>query len=998
MDLGYVTLRNIRPVNPLTNQTVFPGYVLSMDQQGNSVWVPMTGGGGGTGYTGYTGPTGCTGATGPQGLHGTASNTGATGPIGPTGYTGYTGSDGTTGPTGPIGVTGYTGPQGDHGTATNTGATGPMGTTGYTGPTGPAGIDGTGANTGATGPTGPQGADGTGSNTGATGPTGPGNGTNTLTDNFMVAVGGDGPNGYITYSYDGLNWKNSNFIDVSNNNGFNCIAWNGVLWVAGQGTFSGQGNLAYSSDGINWALSQSNVLTGGCEAVAWNGSLWVAGGYGSNNLVYSYDGINWINSTSNVLNGVCKAVAWNGSLWVAGGQDNSNNNLGYSNDGISWTVSNSVLFNNGGCNAVAWNGSLWVAGGQDSSNNNLGYSYDGISWTVSNSVLFNNGGCNAVAWNGSLWVAGGQDTTNNNLAYSYDGINWTPINSTILNGGCFGIASRRPLPYVGETIVPPIFHQSTGPGGPLIYTDPSGTNNLYYSRVAEMVESGGGGYLSVRGNVVVFDQSGNQAINLEPIIGSQINTGRIKINTRGPSPTTSYVTIDGGITNNSFQIQDGTSNNIISYDASDNQRIITVGNQIQLNSVAQTITMNGTTTINGNLDVSSGYNITTSNINPTNIPLGDVSNANSGNTTISTPLNTPTPITLTNDGPIPAGYTRYYNFTLIMSAGGGGGVTSQGYGGGASSGLFVGQYIYDSSSTTLSSELSYTIGDGGGYSTDGSMSYLYWNNSQFVSIGNGNTTTTNLGGTAVSGSYTSTPPNWTDISNILVNGNSGYTFSQGGGGGDFAQISYGGSLYLGAGGGQSGNGANNNPYPGPGKHGTLQILYSFYDASAQPDTQSVNYSFGSPYITNGSSPITNTYIEQLYTGSLNYTYSGLISTPPLTYWGSTPFITTPITPGTLPGLYMVIGQCNADNTVLNNYPGIYNAQISTFVYWGGDALGFTWGGSAYNGLAAGGAFQCGLTSGGARPITTLTFINTTIYNAVDYSVMMYRLTGPLPSF
>jgi hypothetical protein len=176
-------------VNPLTNQTVFPGYVLSMDQQGNSVWVPMTGGGG-TGFTGYTGPTGCTGATGPQGLHGTASNTGATGPIGPTGYTGATG------------------PAGIDGTGANTGATGPIGSTGYTGPTGPAGIDGTGANTGATGPigytgpTGPAGIDGTGANTGATGPTGPGVNLN------------QGPGGPLVYTDTSQNMYYSRFANL----------------------------------------------------------------------------------------------------------------------------------------------------------------------------------------------------------------------------------------------------------------------------------------------------------------------------------------------------------------------------------------------------------------------------------------------------------------------------------------------------------------------------------------------------------------------------------------------------------------------------------------------------------------------------------------------------------------------------------------------------------------------------------------------------------------
>ncbi len=263
MDLGYVTLRNIRPVNPLTNQTVFPGYVLSMDQQGNSVWVPMTGGGGGTGVTGYTGPTGCTGATGPQGLHGTASNTGATGPIGPTGCTGPKGDTTNTGPTGPIGYTGATGPAGIDGSGANTGATGPTGPIGYTGATGPAGIDGTGANTGATGDTGPigytgaTGPAGTSSGTGATGPTGPGVNLN------------QGPGGPLVYTDSLGNMYYSRFANLVENAGTGTLEISGTIQIGTTGTISADAsnNLVLNT---NLLPSTDNAYNLGSISQPWN--------------------------------------------------------------------------------------------------------------------------------------------------------------------------------------------------------------------------------------------------------------------------------------------------------------------------------------------------------------------------------------------------------------------------------------------------------------------------------------------------------------------------------------------------------------------------------------------------------------------------------------------------------------------------------------------------------------------------------------------------------
>ena len=252
-------------------------------------------------------------------------------------------------------------------------------------------------------------------------------------------VGGGSGTNQLAYSYDGLTWA----IDVSGSGifttGCNAVATNGSLWVAGG---YGTNRLAYSIDGITWTVSTSGngVFTTQCLAVATDLTKWVAGGFGINQLAYSTDGITWTasNSGNSRFTTQCNAVAWSGTQWVAGGE--GTNQLAYSSDGITWTASTSgnSRFTTR-CSAVAWNGTQWVAGGAGT--NQLAYSADGITWTAStsgNAVLTTN--CKAVAWNGTLWVAGGGGT--NQLAYSYDGINWTGSTSgnAVLSTACIALS------------------------------------------------------------------------------------------------------------------------------------------------------------------------------------------------------------------------------------------------------------------------------------------------------------------------------------------------------------------------------------------------------------------------------------------------------------------------------------------------------------------------------------------------------------------------------
>ena len=116
--------------------------------------------------------------------------------------------------------------------------------------------------------------------------------------------------GTIKYSFDGLSWNNCASggwvpdTTASSNTwaggGGYCVKWNGYMWVCGgsnaaAGTGSG---LQYSYDGINW--TNTNLTTVGVmkKIVYFNNCVWVAAGtYADYGLKYSYDGINWTTCT-----------------------------------------------------------------------------------------------------------------------------------------------------------------------------------------------------------------------------------------------------------------------------------------------------------------------------------------------------------------------------------------------------------------------------------------------------------------------------------------------------------------------------------------------------------------------------------------------------------------------------------------------------------------------------------------------------------------------------
>uniref|UniRef100_A0A6C0KUL2 Peptidase S74 domain-containing protein n=1 Tax=viral metagenome TaxID=1070528 RepID=A0A6C0KUL2_9ZZZZ len=247
----------------------------------------------------------------------------------------------------------------------------------------------------------------------------------------------------LIYSSDGLNWYVSQTpVGVSGN--WFCVAYNGTVWVAG-----GTGSVAriyYSYDGINWTYGYSGNTI---YSIAWGKDKFVAGGAG--NMFYSYDGINWVSTSNNIFTsvGACRGIAFNGTRWVAVGTNFTATSAptitgAYSADGITWAATTTNIFGTtiavSSGYGVAWNGIRWVAVGTNAATptTTVAYSSDGITWALITGANTFNGSAGgvgrAVAWNGTRFVAVGTNATTTPSVTgitSSDGINWTATTTNI---------------------------------------------------------------------------------------------------------------------------------------------------------------------------------------------------------------------------------------------------------------------------------------------------------------------------------------------------------------------------------------------------------------------------------------------------------------------------------------------------------------------------------------------------------------------------------------
>ena len=151
----------------------------------------------------------------------------------------------------------------------------------------------------------------------------------------------------MNYSYEGLNWKNTNagsfIVDT------HTICGNNDVYVAG-GNDNNAGpaySLIYSYNGITWfgvANSLNLIKNSSTIKIIWNGSIFLCAGIKGTNidatpLAKSYDGINWVSAASPTLNSI-SAISWNNNVWSI-----STSPLYYSYDLITWTTS--LYYNSG---------------------------------------------------------------------------------------------------------------------------------------------------------------------------------------------------------------------------------------------------------------------------------------------------------------------------------------------------------------------------------------------------------------------------------------------------------------------------------------------------------------------------------------------------------------------------------------------------------------------------------------------------------------------------
>ena len=210
---------------------------------------------------------------------------------------------------------------------------------------------------------------------------------------------------------------------VTNDNNWASVAWNGSLFVAiGQ---TGTGNRVMTSpDGKAWTL-QTSVADIVWTSVVWNGTVFcaVAASAVANDVMTSPDGITWTIRTGAATNG-WQQVVWGEGLFVAVASTGVGNRVMTSPDGIVWTIRTSAADYSWISVTYSPELSLFVAvadaaGG--GTTDRCMTSPDGINWTLRTIGTALN--WRGVGWNGTRFAAVSSGTTG--VSTSLDGITWT---------------------------------------------------------------------------------------------------------------------------------------------------------------------------------------------------------------------------------------------------------------------------------------------------------------------------------------------------------------------------------------------------------------------------------------------------------------------------------------------------------------------------------------------------------------------------------------------
>ena len=258
-----------------------------------------------------------------------------------------------------------------------------------------------------------------------------------------VAVA-DGSNTFA-YSTDGINWT-----EISNGlskNGWNSICYGNNKFVASMAGDSNAGTIfSYSNDGINWTeIKNALEITIDYGNICYGNDMFIYSGIYSggdtgvalNKIAYSTDGINW-----NLSNKGLSTRQWfyncygNGKFIVNPSYIGGTDTFAYSTDGINWTETSNGLSNRKWYSICYGNGKYVVV----SSASTFAYSTDGINWTETTNGLTGNKFYKNICYGNGKYVVVAYGS--NTFAYSTDGINWTEtsngLGSRYWDSICYG--------------------------------------------------------------------------------------------------------------------------------------------------------------------------------------------------------------------------------------------------------------------------------------------------------------------------------------------------------------------------------------------------------------------------------------------------------------------------------------------------------------------------------------------------------------------------------
>ena len=228
----------------------------------------------------------------------------------------------------------------------------------------------------------------------------------------------------IMYSDDGITWTSTASALPSDATAV-AVAYGGGTFVTigGAGTVRSQ----YSNDGITWSVSVTGIAVNATwtDVTYGNGKFVgvasTASGSLSTKIGYSTDGLNW-EVTNAAENNALRGVAYGNGVYVLVSSDGTNR-VQYSTDAINWTAVPAaaaetwwaVTFGNGRFVAVARNSATSM------------YSTDGINWTTSSCPEANQ--WNSIAYGVDKFIAVSSTGTTRTM-WSATG---TGIDSTTLN-------------------------------------------------------------------------------------------------------------------------------------------------------------------------------------------------------------------------------------------------------------------------------------------------------------------------------------------------------------------------------------------------------------------------------------------------------------------------------------------------------------------------------------------------------------------------------------